>query len=126
MLMINGNSLIRLIFISLFAELYSSEIQPATSGYGSGVITCKLKCLHPVFWNCFSQRYISGVEMSKSHRNFSPHDKDASKADPSSTATGGAQPLTLEMLIGEREKLRKDVADKLTVSLNTAMDPIRN
>lgn len=70
--------------------------------------------------------------MSKAHGNrskkqpqltqhFSPHDKDASKADtskadPSSAATGGAQPLTLDMLIGELEKLRKDVTGELTIS----------
>ena len=80
--------------------------------------------------------------MSKSHgtrqgkgqpqltQHFSPHDKDASKADASkadasNVATGGAQPLTLDMLIGELEKLRKDVTGELTTSLNTAMAPIQ-
>lgn len=74
--------------------------------------------------------------MSKSHghrgksqtqltQHFSPHDKDTSKADASSVATVGAQPLTLDMLIGELEKIRKDVLGELTTSLNTAKAPIQ-
>ena len=58
-------------------------------------------------------------------QHFSPHDKDTSKAEASSVATGEAQPLTLDMLVGELEKLRKDVTGELTSSLNTAMAPIQ-
>lgn len=74
--------------------------------------------------------------MSKSHGNrgksqpqltqhSGPHDKDASKAEANSAATGGAQPLTLDMLIAEHEKLCKDVTGELTTSLNTAMASIQ-
>lgn len=83
------------------------------------------------------QRNVFGAEMSKSHGNhsksqpqlatthpqhFSLHNKGKSKADTCSVATDGAQPLTLDMLIGELEKLCKDVTDELTTSLNTKKD----
>lgn len=58
-------------------------------------------------------------------QHFNTHDKEASKASADSVATGGAQPLTLDMLIGELEKLHKDVTGELTISLNTTMAPIQ-
>lgn len=73
--------------------------------------------------------------MSKSHnsrsksqlqltQHFSPQDKDASKIASSATAAN-AEPLSLDMLVAELEKLRKGVTGELTLSLNTALAPIQ-
>lgn len=69
--------------------------------------------------------------MSKSHssrsksqlqltQHFSPQDKEASTA-----AKADSEPLTLSMLVGELEKLRKGVTSELTASLDVALAPIR-
>ncbi|KAK5895439.1 hypothetical protein CesoFtcFv8_012031 [Champsocephalus esox] len=41
-----------------------------------------------------------------------------------SASEASVQPLTLDMLVGELEKLRKDVTGELTASMNTALAPI--
>lgn len=73
--------------------------------------------------------------MSKSHsyhgksqlqltQHFSPQDKDASKTATSPAAVSAEQ-LTLDMLVGEPEKLRKGITGELATSLNTALIPIQ-
>ncbi|KAK1883170.1 Outer capsid protein VP4 [Dissostichus eleginoides] len=42
-----------------------------------------------------------------------------------SASEASEQPLTLVMLVGELEKLRKDVTGELTASMNTALAPIQ-
>ncbi|KAK5911520.1 hypothetical protein CgunFtcFv8_005686 [Champsocephalus gunnari] len=42
-----------------------------------------------------------------------------------SASEASAQPLTLVMLVGELEKLRKDVTGALTASMNTALASIQ-
>ncbi|KAF3842936.1 hypothetical protein F7725_001785 [Dissostichus mawsoni] len=42
-----------------------------------------------------------------------------------SASEASEQPLTLVMLVGELEKLRKDVTGELTASVNTALAPIQ-
>ncbi|KAI4785292.1 hypothetical protein KUCAC02_037854 [Chaenocephalus aceratus] len=42
-----------------------------------------------------------------------------------SASEASVQPLTLDMLVGELEKLRKDVTGELTASMNTALAPIQ-
>ncbi|KAJ4941205.1 hypothetical protein JOQ06_027492, partial [Pogonophryne albipinna] len=42
-----------------------------------------------------------------------------------SASEASVQPLTLVMLVGELEKLRKDVTGELTASMNTALAPIQ-
>ena len=41
------------------------------------------------------------------------------------TPDASGQPLTLDMLVGELEKLRKDVTGELTISMNAALAPIQ-
>ena len=70
--------------------------------------------------------------MSKSHGSrgksqqhltqlFSLQDKDANKT----TSETSEQPLTLAMLVGELEKLRRDVTGEIAASMNTALAPIQ-
>lgn len=73
--------------------------------------------------------------MSKSHscrgksqlqltQHFSPQDKDASKTATSPAGVSTEQ-LTLDMLVGELEKLHKGITGELATCLNTALIPIQ-
>ncbi|KAJ4925278.1 hypothetical protein JOQ06_018013 [Pogonophryne albipinna] len=55
---------------------------------------------------------------------FSSQDKEANKM-ATSASEASVQPLTLVMLVGELEKLRKDVTGEFTASMNTALAPIQ-
>lgn len=74
--------------------------------------------------------------MSKSHssrsknqpqlsQHFSPQEKATSKTAPIATAAANAEPLTLQILVGELEKLHKSVTTELTSSLNASLAPIQ-
>lgn len=60
-----------------------------------------------------------GQNQQQLTEHFSSQDKDASKS------VNEQQPLTLDMLVSELEKLRKDVTGELTASMNTALAPIQ-
>jgi len=62
-------------------------------------------------------------------QHFSPHEeRSATSKMPlptASAANANAAPLTLEMLVGELDKLRKDVTGELTASMNAALAPLQ-
>lgn len=57
-------------------------------------------------------------------QHFSSQDKEASKL-ASSAPEASEQPLTLDMLVGELAKLRRDITAELTASVTTALVPIQ-